>query len=106
MTDPFDQDDLPELPYANQAARAYLGCVCAGPQRVADGEWFLLVENADGGPAGFAHIGLVFDSEDAPIATAIEILRRSGYEHTQAVMTKPWAAEWRIIRPEDRVPCN
>lgn len=101
MTDTFDSNDI-DLPYNEQAVRALLGCLCAGPRDATGGDWVLFLEGPDAEPLSLSHIALVFDSEAAPLAAATEALIHAGYEHRQAVVTTPWAAEWQIIRPEDR----
>ncbi len=101
MTNTFEPDDI-ELPYHERAVRALLGCLCTGPRDAADGEWVVLLEGPDAEPLALGHVGLVFDSEVAPLGARSEALRRAGYEYCQAVVTTPWAAEWQIIRPEDR----
>lgn len=101
MSDFLDEDELPELPNDERVARACLGCLFAGPQ---DGEWVLLLEDDEGHPVAVGHIGLVFDSTTPPLVATSSALSHAGYEHAQTVATKPWAAEWRIIRPEDRLP--
>ena len=103
VTDSFD-DDVLRLVYDELADRACLGCLSSGPTDVADGEWVVLLQDAKGRPLGFGHIGLVFDFKEAPIARASEALRHAGYEHVKELVARPWAAEWRIIRPEHRVP--
>lgn len=101
MADAFDPDDT-GLSYHERATRALLGCLCAGPRNPADGEWRLLLEGPDGEPLAFCNIALVFDSDAAPLEAATTALSSAGYEHRQTVVTKPWAAGWRIIRPDDR----
>ncbi len=104
MSDFLDEDELPELPNDERVARACLGCLSAGPQDVSDGDWVLLLEDDEGRPVAVGHVGLVFDSTAPPLVAASTALSRAGYEHALTVVTKPWAAEWRIIRPEDRLP--
>lgn len=104
MDDTFDEDDVPDLVHDERVVRACLGCLCAGPQGVADGEWVLLLEDDEGHPVASGHIGLVFDSTAPPLLAASNALSRAGYEHAETVVTRPWAAEWRVIRPEDRLP--
>jgi hypothetical protein len=100
----LDDDEVPELPNDERVVRACLGCLCAGLQDVADGEWVLLLEDDEGHPLALGHIGRVFDSTAPPLVAASKALCRAGYEHAQTVVTRPWAAEWRVIRPEDRLP--
>lgn len=71
---------------------------------MSDGEWVLLLEDDEGHPVEMGHIGLVFDSSALPLVAASKTLSRAGYEHFQTVVTGPWAAEWKIIGPEDRLP--
>lgn len=104
MSDFLDEDELPELPNDERVARACLGCLCARPQDVSDGDWVLLLEDDEGHPVEMGNIGLVFDSTAPPLVAASKTLSRADYEHSQTVATGPWAAEWKIIRPEDRLP--
>ncbi|MHB1920380.1 MAG: hypothetical protein ACYCSX_17190 [Acidimicrobiales bacterium] len=99
MGDTLDEDDVPELVHDERVVRACLGCFCAGPQDVADGERVLLLEDDEGHPVASGHIGLVFDSTAPPLVA----LSRADYEHAQTVATRPWAAAWKVIRPEDRL---
>lgn len=103
MGDTLDEDDIPELVHDERVVRACLGCLCAGPQDVADGEWVLLLEDGEGHPVASGHIGLVFDSTAPPLVAASKALSRADYEHAQTVATRPWAAEWNVIRPQDRL---
>ncbi len=104
MSGTLDDDEVPELPNDERVVRACLGCLCAGPQDVADGEWVLLLEDDGGHPLALGHVGLFFGSTAPPLVAASATLSRAGYEHAQTVVTRPWAAEWRIIRPEGRLP--
>jgi hypothetical protein len=64
----------------------------------------LLLEDVDDRPVVIAFVGPVFDFATAPIELASETLTCAGYEHATAVTAKPWAASWRIITREDRLP--
>ena len=41
----MDEDNVPELVHNERVVRACLGCLCAGPRDVADGEWVLLLKD-------------------------------------------------------------
>lgn len=99
MSDFLDQDQLPQIPNDERAARACLGCLCAGPQDVPDGDWVLLLKDGEGRPLAVSHVGLVFDSTAPPLVAASSALSRAGYDHEPTATNKPWAAEWTIIRP-------
>lgn len=79
MSDFLDEDELPELPNDKRVARACLGCLCAGPQDVSDGDWVLLLEDDEGRPVAVGHVGLVFDSTAPPLMMASSALSRAGY---------------------------
>lgn len=100
-----DLDDGPDVAFDPNAATASLGFLCSDPKGVAtDGEWVLLLEDGGQRPLLLAHIGLSLDHQQAPIALAEEALTNAGYEHTRLVVTRPWAARWRVITEADRLP--
>lgn len=83
------------LPFHKHAVAAKLGFIAAEPKST-DGHWILLIEGQASQPVAMAHVGLGWDFPSAPIAEAEDALRRSGYEYHNDVVTKPWAASWKL----------
>jgi hypothetical protein len=98
VADILDSDPIPALRYNEFAVRACLGCLSSSPQDVASGDWVLLIMDKEDQPLGLSYVGLVFDKTNAPISDAIKILKHAGYRYEPTIGTKPWAAEWKIIR--------
>jgi len=97
-------EDVAILHYDPRVARASLGCLSAGPQSSVDGEWILLLEDDEGNPCVLAYIETLSTWSQLPLARASGALSQAGYEHRQELTPKPWAARWKIIRQEDRLP--
>lgn len=93
------EGQLPEIHSDHRASHAYLGFVCSGPSSCDDGEWVLLLEDADGLTLSFTPIALAFDSEDAPILFIEQALKQAGYTYSRFVVGIPWAAEWMVQAP-------
>jgi len=90
----------PVLVLDRSVVEAHLVCLCADPRRADEGEWHLLLEDAQLKPVAFVPVELVFDSQHPPITAAEAMLRRAGYELARTIVAKPWAASWKIVRPD------
>ena len=97
--DPANRDERLELPLDERAVHAHLGCICAKPRTATDGEWVLLLEDFDERPLAMVPVGLVFDSDEAPLQEAMKVLHRAGYQAVPKIVVKPWAASWSITVP-------
>ena len=78
---------------------AHLALLCAQPRQAAlDGEWIVILEDADHRPLEILRVGLAFDSQMPPLGLATDELHKQGYELHNEIVVKPYAASWRIVR--------
>ncbi len=90
------QADEIEIPFVEGAVHARLGLISDEPNSL-EGEWTLLIEGRDRQPLALTFIAVAFDFPSAPVIETESALNRAGYEHnTDDVVTKPWAASWRL----------
>ncbi len=104
VADSFGPEELALGVLDERVVYAHLACLSADPGNPSEGDWVLLLEDLDDCPVVIAFVGPVFDFATAPIELASETLTYAGYEHTTAIAARPWAASWRIIPREDRLP--